>query len=163
MRVTTGRAPSLLFGNDGAKILVTRYLPGELVEGTAAQHDPQTFRQAGSLLAAFHGQLSVVDDDWGDRFRARVERHLARPHIDFGRADLRPPVEDFVRLARQDFARAPWLEEAFVDGYGSDPREPEEWRRTMVGEAVGTAVWAHEVGDEGFEQFGHRLLAELYD
>ncbi|WP_372729665.1 phosphotransferase family protein, partial [Nocardioides sp.] len=205
--VRAGHAPSLLFGDDEAKILVTRYLPGELVEGTSAQDDPETYRQTGSLLAVFHGQLSVVDDEWNDTFRARVERHLAQPHridpeiarwlhsevatwpgggarvvptrgdwqprnwliddgvvraIDFGRADLRPPTEDFVRLARQDFARNGELEAAFIEGSGSDPREPEAWRRALVGEAVGTAVWAYGVGDEAFERFGHHLLAGLY-
>jgi hypothetical protein len=78
--VSTGHAPLLLFGDEAAKVLVTRYLPGTLVEGTGAQDDPEIYRQAGSLLATFHGQLSVVDDDWNDRFRARVERHLALPH-----------------------------------------------------------------------------------
>ena len=205
--VVTGHAPELLFGDEAAKLLVTRHLPGTLVEGTSAQDHPETYRQAGSLLATFHGQLSSIDDEWNDRFRARVERHLAQPHridpriarsvhaevstwpgggarvvpthgdwqprnwliddgvvriIDFGRADLRSPIEDFVRLGRQDFARDDELEAAFVEGYGSDPREPDEWRRAVVGEAVGTAVWAYGVGDEGFERFGHRLLAELY-
>lgn len=82
--------------------------------------------------------------------------------IDFGRADLRPPTEDFVRLARQDFAREHNLEAAFLDGYGRDPREPEQWRRDRLGEAVGTAVWAYGVGDEVFERFGHQLLRSLY-
>lgn len=205
--VATGHAPELLHGDVASKILVTRYLRGVLVEGTAAQDDPDTYRQAGSLLAAFHDQLSVVDDEWHDRFRARVEQHLARPHridceivnrvqaemadwpsggarvvpthgdwqprnwlvdddvvrvIDLGRADLRPPSEDFVRIARQDFARDPSLEAAFLEGYGGDPREPEEWRRALVGEAVGTAVWAFGVGDHAFENFGHQQLAGLY-
>lgn len=205
--VSTAHAPELLFGDGAAKMLVTRYLPGRLVEGTDAQDDPETYRQAGSLLVAFHDQLTVLDDDWNDRFRARVARHLALPHridpeivvmvhaemsswpkgdarvvpthgdwqprnwliddgtvrvIDFGRADLRPPAEDFVRLARQDFARRPELEAAFLEGYGCDPRESAQWRRALVGEAVGTAVWAHGVGDEEFERFGHDLLAGLY-
>ncbi|WP_307864162.1 phosphotransferase [Agrococcus sp. TF02-05] len=205
--VTTGRAPQLLFGDDTEKLLVTRYLPGTLVEGTGAQHDPEVYRQAGSLLAAFHGQASRFDEQWNDRILRRVERHLALPHridpevvrrvraelsawpdggarvvpthgdwqprnwliddgvvriIDFGRADLRPAADDFVRLARQDFARDPALEAAFLDGYDSDPREPEEWRRALVAEAVGTAVWAYGVGDAKFEQLGHRLLLELY-
>ncbi|MCP3422444.1 phosphotransferase family protein [Nocardioides pinisoli] len=205
--VSTGHAPLLLFGDQAAKMLVTHYLPGSLVEGTSAQDDAETYRQAGSLLVTFHNQLSILDEEWNDRFRARVERHLALPHridsniegrvraevstwprggarvvpthgdwqprnwliddgvvriIDFGRADLRPPIEDFVRLARQDFARDPKLEAAFIEGYGSDPREPGEWRRALVGEAVGTAVWAYGVGDEDFECFGHRLLTDLY-
>ncbi len=82
--------------------------------------------------------------------------------IDFGRADLRPPTEDFVRLARQDFARDPRLEAAFLDGDGRDPREPEQWRRDVLGEAVSTAAWAYSVGDEDFERFGHQVLRSLY-
>jgi hypothetical protein len=203
----TGHAPRLLYGDASAKVLVTRYLPGQLLEGTPAQDDPDTYRQAGELLARYHGQASVHDTEWHDRFRARVERHLDHPHridpglaqlvraevatwpgggsevvpthgdwqprnwliddgvvrvIDFGRADLRPPTEDFVRLARQDFARNPQLEAAFLDGYGRDPRDPEQWRRDLLGDAVGTAVWAYGVGDEDFERFGHRLLRSLY-
>jgi tRNA A-37 threonylcarbamoyl transferase component Bud32 len=205
--VETGHGPSLVAGDEAAKLLVTRYLPGTLVEGSGAQDDPDTYRQAGTLLRRLHDQLAVHDDTWNDTFRARVERHLAQPHridprieervreevsgwpgggarvvpthgdwqprnwlvdegvvrvIDLGRADLRPPVEDLVRLARQDFARDPALEAAFLEGYGSDPREPEAWRRALVGEAVGTAVWAYGVGDEEFEAFGHRLLAGLF-
>lgn len=205
--VSTGHAPVLIFADEATKILITRYLSGILVDGTDAQDDAETYRQAGSLLAGFHGQLSVVDDEWNAKFRARVERHLALPHridpvivrrvlgevsswpgggalvvpthgdwqprnwliddgvvraIDFGRADLRPPTEDFVRLARQDFARDPELEAAFIEGYGRDPRHPAEWRRALVGEAVGTAVWAFGVGDEVFENFGHQLLTGLF-
>lgn len=205
--VATGSAPSLLHGDAAAKVLVTRYLPGRLLEGTPAQDDPDVYRQAGELLARFHGQTSAQDPTWHDRARARVQRMLDQPHridpgiasavgaelatwpgggstvvpthgdwqprnwliddgvvrvIDLGRADLRPATDDFARLARQDFARDPELESAFFTGYGADPREPEQWRRTLVGEAVGTAVWAYGVGDEQFEQFGHRLLRALY-
>jgi hypothetical protein len=197
----------LLHGDAAAKALLTRYLPGQLLEGTSAQDDPDTYRQAGELLARYHGQVSAHDPDYHDKFRARVQRHLSLPHridaeletsvraevstwpgggssvvpthgdwqprnwlidrgvvrvIDFGRADLRPATEDFVRLARQDFSRDPRLEAAFLDGYGEDPRDPERWRRDLVGEAVGTAVWAYGVGDEEFERFGHRLLDSLY-
>lgn len=203
----TGHAPTLRFGDAAAKLLITTYLPGHLVENTTAQFDPDTYRQAGRLLARFHEQHSVFDDSWNTNFRARVERHLGLPHkidpwverqvraeledwpdggacvcpthgdwqprnwlidegtvrvIDFGRADLRPASEDFVRLARQDFDRNPELESAFLAGYGSDPREPHEWRRALVGEAVGTAVWAYGVGDIEFERFGHTLLARLF-
>ncbi|MFC4627502.1 phosphotransferase [Promicromonospora alba] len=204
---TTGHAPTLLYGDASAKVLITRYLPGQLLEGTSAQDDPDTYRQAGELLARYHGQVSAHDPEWRDKFRARVRRDLDRPHridpgieqmvrsdvstwpgggsdvvpthgdwqprnwliddgvvrvIDFGRADLRPATEDFVRLARQDFSRNPRLEAAFLDGYGDDPRDPEQWHRDLVGEAVGTAVWAYGVGDERFERFGHGLLRSLY-
>lgn len=54
------------------------------------------------------------------------------------------------------------LEVAFLDGYGRDPREPAPWRRTLVGEAVGTSVWAYGVGDHEFEAVGHHQCAALY-
>jgi hypothetical protein len=80
--------------------------------------------------------------------------------IDFGRADLRPALTDFTRLAAQQFRTDPALESAFLDGYGGDPREPDAWRRNSVREAIGTAVWAYEVQDESFEQQGHRMIAD---
>lgn len=205
--VQTGHAPELFRADVASKVLVTRYLPGRLVEGTAAQDDPDTYRQAGELLATFHGQLQSYDPVWHDQVRARALRFLDLEHridpeledavrvevsawpgggadvvpthgdwqprnwlvddgiirvIDFGRAALRPTIEDFVRLARQDFARDPQLETAFLEGYGGDPRDAEQWRRSLVAEAVGTAVWAYRVGDDEFERFGHRLLHSMY-
>jgi hypothetical protein len=80
--------------------------------------------------------------------------------IDFGRADLRPACTDLTRLAAQQFRSEPALESAFLDGYGSDPREPAAWQRARLREAVSTAIWAHQVGDEAFEQQGHRMIAE---
>nr|WP_206070061.1 aminoglycoside phosphotransferase family protein [Knoellia sp. DB2414S] len=202
-----GRAPVLEHADDEAKLIVTRYLSGRLVEGTSAQDDPDTYRQAGRLLSAFHEQYSGQDAEWNERARQRVLRFLDQPHrierriesrvrsevsnwagvsatvvpthgdwqprnwlteggevraIDFGRADLRPADEDFVRLARQDFARNPLLETAFLDGYGHDPRQPETWCRAVVGEAVATAVWAYHVGDEEFEEVGHAQLRQLF-
>jgi tRNA A-37 threonylcarbamoyl transferase component Bud32 len=83
--------------------------------------------------------------------------------IDFGRAALRPAMSDLTRLTAQDFARDPLLQEAFLEGYGPDPREPEAWHRFLVREAAGTAVWAHQVGDEAFEAQGHRMIAAALD
>jgi len=80
--------------------------------------------------------------------------------IDFGRAGLRPAMTDFGRLAVQQFRSNPALESAFLEGYGDDPREPAAWHRNRVREAIGTAVWAYQVGDEAFEQQGHRMIAE---
>lgn len=44
---------------------------------------------------------------------------------------------------------------------GSDPREADAWMRLRIREAVGTAAWAYKVGDEAFEQQGHRMIAEV--
>ncbi|WP_245822814.1 phosphotransferase [Brachybacterium avium] len=203
----TGHAPRLLHAEEGAKLLVTEFLPGTLVEGHAAQDSPDTYRQAGELLARFHAQHAETVGDWHSRLACRARGWLERSHrisdgavaalreeidgwgsdgevmlvpthgdwqprnwlidhgevraIDFGRADLRPRVEDFARLARQDFTRDPRLEEAFLRGYGHDPRESDLWRPTLVTEAIGTAVWAFEVGNGPFEQVGLRQIAHL--
>lgn len=78
--------------------------------------------------------------------------------IDFGRFAFRPASSDFCRLAAQQWRRAPGLEAAFLDGYGDDPREPGLWRIISLREAIGTAVWAYQVGDEPFEQQGLRMI-----
>lgn len=76
----SGRGPTLVHVDPSAKLVVTRFVPGRLVEGCNAQDDPDTFRQAGELLAGFHGQCSRFDPDWHGRFRAWVQRDLDRPH-----------------------------------------------------------------------------------
>ncbi|GAA2365079.1 phosphotransferase [Dactylosporangium salmoneum] len=200
-----GRAPSLVHGSADVKVLVTRYLPGELVLGSKHADYPGTYRQAGELLALLHAQTVVVDDDYERRENERALARFGEPHriaaatverlraeiaswptppatlvpthgdwqprnwlacdgvigvIDFGRAGMRPAATDFARLAAQEFRRDPSLEAAFVDGYGADPRETGAWHRNRCREAIGTAVWAYRVGDEGFEAQGHRMIAE---
>ncbi|WP_341805218.1 aminoglycoside phosphotransferase family protein [Nocardioides ochotonae] len=205
-RTSRGRAPVLVRGDEAAKLLVTRYLPGELVQGNPAESDPDTYEQAGWLLRLLHDQLGVVDDGFEARERDKALAWLARPHriepdaaatlhemvsgwptpptrlvpthgdwhprnwlidgaivhaIDLGRADLRPAMSDLTRLAAQQFRVVPGAEAAFLAGYGADPRDAGAWFRTRVREAIGTAVWAHQVGDEPFEAQGHRMIAEL--
>ena len=201
-----GFAPQRVASDRELRMLLTRWLPGALVEGTPAASDPDTFRQAGVLLRLLHDQSGVVDHDYERRETDKSLTWLAKPHriapdvearlrvaidtwdtelsadlvpthgdwqprnwlvdrgaisaIDFGRADLRPAATDLARLAAQDFRRDPSLERAFLEGYGTDLRSPAAWRRMLVREAISTAVWAYQVGDEPFEQQGHRMIAE---
>ncbi|WP_255414769.1 hypothetical protein [Pseudarthrobacter sp. AG30] len=37
------------------------------------------------------------------------------------------------------------------------------WRIDLLREAIGTAVWAYQVGDGNFERQGHRMLREAVD
>jgi hypothetical protein len=202
---TRGRAAQLVQADAAAKLLLTRYLPGELVEGGSYELLPDAYFQAGELLAQFHGQFSVLDLEFEAREKRRTLEALAKSHriapelterlradveswptpdvllvpthgdwqprnwlvhrgivsvIDFGRADLRPALTDFGRLAAQQFRQNPALESAFLQGYGADPREPDAWRRNRLREAIGTAVWAYEVHDDPFEQQGHRMITE---
>ena len=205
---SSGHAPRLVAGDRAANILVTEYLPGELVLGAPAQREPGTFRQAGVLLAAFHAQARTTDDEYEARENAKVLRNLDEPHrippdveatlravigswptesavvvpthgdwstrnwlvdagtvrvIDFGRAALRPAVTDWLRLSFRDFRDDPVRESAFVEGYGSDPRDPHTWSRERLREAVNTAVWAYRVGDEKFESEGHEWIGRALE
>lgn len=202
---SSGRAPTLEYSDVEAKLLVARYVPGDLVLGTPHADDPAIYRQAGELLVVLHTQTAVNDDEYERRENQKSRKWLDGPHrissatvnrlqaeiaswptppatvvpthgdwqprnwlvhndivkvIDFGRAAMRPALTDFGRLAVQDFRRATDLEAAFLDGYGSDPREHDAWQRHRVREAIGTAAWAHLVGDEQFEAQGHRMIAD---
>ncbi len=193
-------------GDAEARLLVTRYLPGQLVLGSEHSDDPSVYRQAGELLAMFHAQAAVTDEDYERRANDKALAWLSGPHriaprtvellraqiagwptppaaltpthgdwqprnwlihndvvsvVDFGRAAMRPALTDFARLAVQEFRRDTCLEVAFLDGYGTDPREPGAWYRTRVREAIGTAAWARQVGDEAFEAQGHRMIADV--
>jgi hypothetical protein len=77
--------------------------------------------------------------------------------IDFGRFGWRPPQTDLARMDARQWLIAPGMETAFLDGYGDDPRD-DTWSLEKLRQAVGTAVWAHQVGDEAFEAQGHRML-----
>jgi hypothetical protein len=204
--VSRGRAPELVQADAAAKLLLTRYLPGELVQGRPEEELPGVYFQAGELLGHLHHQIALEDDTFEAREKQKSLAALEKPHriapevvdrlraeilpwptpatilvpthgdwqprnwlvhrgvvsvIDFGRADLRPAMADFARLAVQQFRRDPALESAFLQGYGSDPRDPSAWRRNRIREAIGTAVWAYQAGDETFEQQGHRMIAEV--
>lgn len=200
-----GLAPLFVEADDDAKLLLTQYQPGELVEGGEHEWRPDTYIQAGRLLALLHEQLAIEDPDFEAREQRKALAWLAKPHriapdladrlrdevrswptppatlvpthgdwqprnwlvdkgivsaIDFGRADLRPAMTDLARLAAQQFRTDPTLETAFLEGYAGDPRESEAWRRNRIREAVATAVWSYQVGDESFEQQGHRMIDE---
>lgn len=204
--VRRGRAARMLHADAAAKILVTEYLPGVLVQGTAAAAAMDTYAQAGALLRECHAQSAVEVPDYESGMNAKALAWLDGPHrvapevaeelramvrswphvaatcvpthgdwqgrnwlwddgllrvIDLGRAGLRPAAEDFERLAVQEFVWYPGAEEAFLSGYGADPREPGTWFRQRVRAAIGTACWAHRVGDRDFEAQGHRMIADV--
>ncbi|QFG70159.1 phosphotransferase [Ornithinimicrobium pratense] len=114
-----------------------------------------THDHASAVLVPTHG-------DWQPRNWLLDDEGCVRV-IDLGRWALRPALTDLARLARQEWEGRPDLEAAFLAGYGSDPREPAAWQRTLVREAIGTAAWAYQVGDEPFEQQGHRMIHQALE
>jgi aminoglycoside phosphotransferase (APT) family kinase protein len=75
-----GRAPEAVRTDGEAKLLVTRYLPGVLVQDTPWEFEPDIYRQAGELLAVFHGQMGTPNDDFEARAKAKAFWWLDRPH-----------------------------------------------------------------------------------
>jgi tRNA A-37 threonylcarbamoyl transferase component Bud32 len=206
-------APRLEYHRADAGILVTGYLPGAVVEGTAAEWEPGTYRQAGVLLAAIQlpGQVST---DYAAQTLGTIRRRLAeaeglvpaaqlaelgrrvsllREHpvrmhfthgdyqprnwlihegtvglIDFGRGGRRPWVSDLVRLRSQQFVGHPELEAAFLAGLGRPLADIGEADATALAletirQAVGTVVWAHQIGDADFTEHGRRMIRRLLD
>jgi thiamine kinase-like enzyme len=205
-----GRVPVLRHACAQAGILVTEFLPGTLVEGTAAEDDPETYRQAGALLRSLHRPagasphyakaLAKKTRAWMDRAHALLPEsqlnklgqeldglnlgavELVTTHgdyqprnwlqdngevkvIDFGRADHRPWVHDLVRLSHQQFLGKPDLKDAFHHGLGRNvgPADTDIWRLENLNQAIGTVVWAHQVGDTAFEESGRNMVERLLE
>ncbi len=66
-----------MHADDEAKLLVTTYLTGELMQGTDHERRPDTYREAGRLLARLHAQLEVQDPDLEAREKAKALAWLA--------------------------------------------------------------------------------------
>ena len=85
----TGHASRMVHCDNEANILVTTYLPGQLVQGTSAEADPDTYLQAGRLLGRFHRQHVRIDDAVDARATCKALAWLDGEHrIDHGTATL---------------------------------------------------------------------------
>lgn len=116
-------------------------------------------RVALAELPPIEDDLVPTHGDWQPR-NWLVDGTAVRV-IDFGRFAFRPAATDLVRLAAQEWREAPACEAAFLEGYGGDPRHPQHWLLMRLREAIGTACWARQVGDAGFEAQGHRMIADV--
>ncbi len=122
---------------------------------------PQVEREARRVLGAWPSAPVVVVPTHGDwQPRNWLIDHGVVRVIDFGRFGFRPAATDLTRLAAQQWRDRPELKAAFFAGYGDDPRDPRQWHLHVLKEAIGTACWAYQVGDEAFEAQGHRMLEE---
>ena len=81
---------------------MTHYLPGDLVLGSQAQESPDTFREAGELLAMLHAQSEVLDPDYESNQNAKVLRNLDKPHR------IRPDVATRLRETVASWPRS-WV------------------------------------------------------
>lgn len=113
---STGRAPALRHFDADAKVLVTSYLPGRLVLGTDQADDPDTYRQAGQLLALLHAQTAVTDDDYETRENRKSLAWLSGPNR------IAAEVEDQLRI---DIASWPPPPATLVPTHGD--WQPRNW------------------------------------
>jgi len=60
------RTPRLEHADLESKLLVTSYLPGELVLGTSAEWNPETYLQAGVILSQIQVPLGTSEDYFND-------------------------------------------------------------------------------------------------
>ena len=107
-----------------------------------------------SVLVPTHG-------DWQPRNWV-VNRDVVRV-IDFGRADLRrrrpiSPVWPYWTFGATRGWRPPSSRDT-----APTPANQQRGTAFCVREAIGTAVWAHLVGDTAFEAHGHRMIAAALD
>lgn len=102
-------------------------------------------------------EMVPTHGDWQERNWLVDDAGTVRV-IDLGRAAWRPRWTDLVRLARREWVARPSDEDAFLEGYGYDPRPRDLWRATLLREAISCAAWAYSVGDEPFEAEGLRSL-----
>ena len=75
-----GRAPRLVHADRFLNILITEYLEGFLVEGSAAEYDMGTYLQAGHLLHTFHSQTVRTDSQYETAATAKAMAWLETPH-----------------------------------------------------------------------------------
>ncbi|NUP73730.1 MAG: aminoglycoside phosphotransferase family protein [Sinomonas sp.] len=137
-------------------------------------------RAVRSLAAAHQASPRVLYATHGDYLpRNWIEDGGLVGIIDFGRAGYRPWVTDLVRLEHRYFASQSGpdaasrggtahdgarLRAAFYAGYGRDPaEEPDSWRLDNLLQALGTVVWAHDVGDAAFEEEGRHMVTRVVE
>jgi hypothetical protein len=209
LRHMTGRVPEVLYSDDEAGILVTRYLPGALVLGSSRESSAETYYKAGALLARLmvpmgestDYMLRTITKATGLALRAEglapashLRRALSdlggmRPRtvpivlthgdfqprnwlsapsgellvIDFGRAAPRHWTSELPRLESRAFDDHA-LKAAFFAGLGfaPGPEDSAVLHVERLAMALGTIVWAHEIGDPEFEEEGRTMLARAW-
>lgn len=73
---------------------------------------------------------------------------------------MRPAMSDLARLAVQEFRDRPEFESAFFAGLRERPAGGPGVAPAVSARAIGTVVWAHQVGDEPFEAQVHTMIAD---
>ena len=139
---------------------VSRYLqPSEHV-------DPRDIDWVLALVdegRAFDGCAMVgTHGDWSPRNWLRLDNEglPALGAIDWERARVDVWLEDMQRMTHDHWYRFPWLREAFFDGYGRRPTEPEARQLKMLTLVASLAAipYACKHEDEGFAKLSRQMF-----
>lgn len=99
--VRADRTGRLVAADRDVNVLITTYLPGELVEGSGAEWVGDTYRQAGAALRLFHAQPARTDAGYELRMTQKAIALLGRRH----RVDA--ATESTVRRILEGYRPAP--------------------------------------------------------
>lgn len=92
-----GRASVLKHAAPEAGLLVTGFLAGSPVEGSAAEHDPETYRQAGALLAVLH-RPAGTSADYAKKLSYQTQLLIRSAHGLLSEANLTKAARELARL-----------------------------------------------------------------
>lgn len=92
-----GKVSVLRHGSAEARILVTEFLPGSPVEGSPAEHHPETYHQAGALLAQLH-RPAGTSADYAKKLAYRTQLLIRSAHGLVGEDTLIRAAKELARL-----------------------------------------------------------------
>jgi hypothetical protein len=136
------------------------------LDGARGLIPPIEFKALNNFLDHFQSrpiQLHFTHGDYQPRNWLANEGVVSV--IDFGRGAQRPWVSDLVRLKNQQFIGHPEIEEAFMEGVGRSltNADLEMLQLETLRQSTGTVVWAHNIGDNEFEEHGRQMIARFLD
>lgn len=166
MPAPQGSFPVLRHASAEAGVLVTEFMAGGPVEGTAAEHAPDTYRQAGALLAALHRPLAE-STEYAKKLRYTTELLLkkGRGLLDAGtlarageELDALPAVPVRLVTTHGDYQPRNWLQEKGhikVIDFGRADARP--WVHDLVRLSHNQFVGGPALEDAFYEGFGRRI------
>lgn len=136
LHTVQGVAPALLHESAADFLLVTRYQPGEIVEGSPAEWKPETYQQAGALLRKL-----LVPGERSSDYSARLRRQcmfdldnaadlLPEPQVSTlrSRVESTPAQPVPVSFTHGDFQPRNWLiHDGNVSVIDFGRAEPRHW------------------------------------
>lgn len=138
-----GRVPALRHASAEAGILVTEFLPGIMVEGTPAEDDQETYRQAGALLARIH-RPAGASSTYATALTAKTRAWMDRAHGLLPESQL-DSFEQALDAQRPGVVQ-------LVATHGD--YQPRNWLQ----DNGQIKVWSNQLGDAAFEQTGRATV-----